>query len=190
MRSEWDRNSDRINSLVQSQETKKTTTNWFCMTRPTYWAPALLLLVLALGSTAFASVPIVPAGQSFTCTPTHVWDGDGPIWCKEGPRIRLAGIAARELDESCKSNHPCPEAGGKAARDALVRLLGTRTGEGKHRHILVEGPAMRCRSDGSAGGNRTAAWCFSPKSGDINCRMVHGGWALPWDHYWRDHTCP
>ena len=22
---------------------------------------------------------VVAAGQSFTCTPTHVWDGDGPI---------------------------------------------------------------------------------------------------------------
>ena len=44
---------------------------------------------------------IVPAGQSFNCTPTAVWDGDGPIWCAEGPHIRLSGIAAREMDGSC-----------------------------------------------------------------------------------------
>lgn len=44
-------------------------------------------------------VPIVAAGTAFTCTPTRVWDGDGPIWCAEGPRIRLEGIAAREMDE-------------------------------------------------------------------------------------------
>lgn len=37
----------------------------------------------------------VAQGTSFTCTPTRVWDGDGPIWCAEGPKIRLAGIAAR-----------------------------------------------------------------------------------------------
>ena len=36
---------------------------------------------------------IVPAGQSFNCTPTAVWDGDGPIWSAEGPHIRLSGIA-------------------------------------------------------------------------------------------------
>ena len=45
---------------------------------------------------------IVAAGQTFTCTATHVWDGDGPMWCAEGPKIRLAGIAARDIDETCK----------------------------------------------------------------------------------------
>jgi endonuclease YncB( thermonuclease family) len=48
-----------------------------------------------------AAISIVPAGQTFQCTPTRVWDGDGPIWCGEGPRIRLSGIAAREMDGSC-----------------------------------------------------------------------------------------
>src|SRR5687767_12542809 len=51
---------------------------------------------------------IVASGQSFACTPTAVWDGDGPIWCAEGPKIRLAGIAAREIDGTCKKGHPCP----------------------------------------------------------------------------------
>ena len=31
---------------------------------------ALLLLV----------VIVVPADEEFTCTPTRVWDGDGPVW--------------------------------------------------------------------------------------------------------------
>ena len=78
---------------------------------------ALLLLV----------VSVVPADEEFTCTPTRVWDGDGPVWCKEGPRIRLAGIAAREIDDSCRSNQPCPTASGAEARDALVKLIGLVT---------------------------------------------------------------
>jgi len=135
------------------------------------------------------SVPVIPAGQSFTCTPTHVWDGDGPIWCEEGPRIRLSGIAARELDGTCSDGHPCPRAGAIEARDALVRLVGEPVGVGRHGHILVRGPSMQCVSDGSGGGNRTAAWCLSPKSGDINCAMVDGGWAARWDRYWRGHRC-
>lgn len=49
------------------------------------------------------ALQVVAAGHSFTCTPTRVWDGDGPIWCAEGQRIRLAGIAAREIDGSCAS---------------------------------------------------------------------------------------
>lgn len=44
---------------------------------------------------------------TFVCTPVAVWDGDGPIWCKEGPKIRIAGIAAREMDGTCSRGHPC-----------------------------------------------------------------------------------
>lgn len=135
------------------------------------------------------SVSVVPAGQTFECTPTHVWDGDGPIWCEEGPRIRLSGIAAREMDGTCRANHPCPKASAEAARDALVNLIGEPIGVSNHGHILVRGSAMTCTSVGSGGGNRTAAWCVSPKGGDINCALVEGNWALRWDRYWRGHRC-
>ena len=70
---------------------------------------------------------VVPAGQLFDCTPTAVWDGDGPIWCAEGAHIRLSGIAAREMDGTCRPGHPCPAAGPIAARDHLVALLGKRS---------------------------------------------------------------
>lgn len=132
---------------------------------------------------------IVPAGEAFTCTPQAVWDGDGPIWCEEGPRIRLSGVAAREMDGTCSAGHPCPAAGAIEARDALVNLVGEPVGTGAHRHVLVRGPAMRCLSEGGAGGDRTAAWCMSPRGGDINCAMVKGGWAARWDRYWGGHRC-
>lgn len=133
---------------------------------------------------------IIPADHWFDCTPTHVWDGDGPIWCDEGPRIRLSGIAARELDGSCSPGHPCPQADPIASRDALAALLGERTGVGPHGHILIKGPTMRCLSTGSAGGNRTGAWCTSPISGDVSCAMVKAGLAARWERYWRGHDCP
>jgi len=148
-----------------------------------------MLTCFTITPIAHAEVPVIPADQTFVCTPTHVWDGDGPIWCKEGPRVRLAGIAARELDETCSPGHPCPSASGESARDALVALLGDPTGVGPYGHILVIGPPLQCRSDGSAGGNRTAAWCVSPKNGDVNCAMAHGGWALRWERYWQQHNC-
>ena len=71
---------------------------------------------------------IVAAGASFACTPTRVWDGDGPVWCAEGPHVRLAGIAAREMDGTCRANQPCPDASAIEARDALVVLLGGARG--------------------------------------------------------------
>ncbi|RJY06943.1 hypothetical protein [Aurantiacibacter aquimixticola] len=73
----------------------------------------------------------------FVCTPVAVWDGDGPIWCYEGPRIRLTGIAAREMDSTCRPEHPCPAASTEAARDALVDLLGGEKGRLKSGHVSV-----------------------------------------------------
>ena len=143
-----------------------------------------------LGSLFFVAAVVMPSGESFTCTPTRVWDGDGPIWCAEGPRIRLSGIAAREIDGTCRQGQPCPKSSATQARDALVGLIGRPIGVSSGGHILVGGQALRCRSDGSAGGSRTAAWCLSPKSGDLSCAMVKGGWALRWDRYWRGHDCP
>lgn len=140
---------------------------------------ALLLLAAA----------IVPSGQPFECTPIRVWDGDGPIWCAEGPHVRLSGIAAKEMSETCNSNQPCPSATAVEARDGLVMLIGDATGTSPEGHILVRGPTMRCVSVGGAGGTRTAAWCVSPKGGDLSCAMVQSGLALRWDRYWRDHRC-
>lgn len=137
----------------------------------------------------FLAAALISAGQTFACTPTRVWDGDGPIWCAEGPRIRLSGIAAREMDGSCGLGHPCPSASAVEARDALVSLLGQATGRSSEGHVLVRGQTMLCRSDGSAGGTRTAAWCVSPKGGDLSCAMVRGGWAARWQRYWKGHVC-
>ena len=44
-----------------------------------------------IGALLLLAVSVIPTGEEFTCTPTRVWDGDGPIWCAEGPRVRLAG---------------------------------------------------------------------------------------------------
>jgi endonuclease YncB( thermonuclease family) len=129
------------------------------------------------------------AGLTFTCTPIRVWDGDGPIWCAEGPKVRLAGIAAREMDGSCRPGHPCPAAPATVARDRLVRLLGGPACRSREGHVLVRGQTLRCTSTGSAGGARTAAWCQSPKLGDLSCAMLKTGSVARWDRYWRGRRC-
>lgn len=132
---------------------------------------------------------ILAAGQTFTCTPTHVWDGDGPIWCAEGPHVRIAGIAAREMDGTCRANQPCPEASPIQARDVLVRVLGGARGSNSTGHIVVGGPRLACRSEGSAGGNRTAAWCRLPSGADLSCAMIRTRTVLRWDRYWKGPAC-
>jgi len=82
------------------------------------------------------AIGVVPAGQSFECTPVRVWDGDGPIWCAEGPRIRVAGIAAREIDGSCYPYQPCPKIGPQRSRDALAALVGVATGKSAEGHVF------------------------------------------------------
>ena len=132
---------------------------------------------------------VIAAGQPFTCTPTRVWDGDGPIWCAEGPRLRIAGFAAREMDGTCRAHHPCARSSAIVARDALVQTLGGARGTTTTGHVLVRGPKLTCRSDGPAEGNRTAAWCRLPSGADLSCTMIRTRTVLRWDRYWKGPAC-
>jgi endonuclease YncB( thermonuclease family) len=132
---------------------------------------------------------IIAAGLAFLCTPTAVWDGDGPVWCEEGPRLRIAGIAARELDGSCSAGHPCPDATAEQARAALVSLLGGQRGTLSSGHIRVSARAMRCVSTGSAGGNRTGAFCSLPDGRDLSCAMLATRTVARWERYMGGRRC-
>lgn len=134
-------------------------------------------------------VVVVTKGEVFTCTPVSVYDGDGPVWCAEGPRLRLAGIAAREMNETCRANQPCPKASAVAARDKLVEILGGAKGK-RRSNIIVSGAPMQCVSSGNAVGTRTGAWCTLADGRDLSCEMVKSGTVLVWDRYWKDHRCP
>lgn len=132
---------------------------------------------------------IIAAGLLFTCVSVAVWDGDGPVHCAEGPRIRLAGIAAREMDGSCQTGQPCPQASATEARDALVALLGGARGSLPTGHVRVKAPAMECLSTGPAGRDRTGAWCTLADGRDLSCAMVATGTVLKWDRFWKGHRC-
>lgn len=138
---------------------------------------------------AASATPVVQVGETFTCTPVAVWDGDGPIWCAEGPKIRLSGIAARELDGTCSAGHPCPDTSGLDARDELVGLLGGPKGTLPTGHIKVSAPPLTCTSKGSGKGSRTAAFCTREDGIDLSCAMVSSGKAVRWQRYWGDHKC-
>lgn len=141
------------------------------------------VLAGSLPSHSAAAAPVVAQGQSFRCTTVAVWDGDGPIWCAEGPKIRLAGLAAREHDETCNSNQPCPQASGVAARNRLVAFLGGPKGILRTGHIAVRGTTLQCQSEGNGRGSRTAAWCALPNGYDLSCAMIASGTALRWARY-------
>lgn len=125
------------------------------------------------------SLLLAAAGAVFACTPVAVWDGDGPVWCQEGPRIRLEGIAARETDGTCRRGHPCPDASAEASRDALVGLLGGPRGTLRTGHIQVRYPAMQCRRAGTSY-ERVVASCRLHDGRDLSAAMVRTGTVLPW----------
>jgi endonuclease YncB( thermonuclease family) len=176
------------------------------MTKRFYASLALTALALAgcgtgpaVGKSALTQSP--GSGSRFVCTPVKVWDGDGPIHCAEGPKVRLAGIATREVrwtgsdmvDAGCNEGHPCPTVSGVEAREHLGNLLVgnvvVQFANEPSGHIRLTGPKLACTSNGSAGGSRTAAWCASPVHGDLSCRMVRDGFALRWAKFWRERRC-
>ena len=115
----------------------------------------------------------------FTCTPVAVYDGDGPIICETGEKIRIASISAREIDGTCRPGHPCPAASGIAALDALVALLGRPTGRWKTGHISVSGPPIRCVASGRSYG-RIVASCTLPDGRDLGEAMLATGTVVRW----------
>ena len=96
---------------------------------------------------------LVAPGMVFSCTPTRVWDGDGPIWCAEGPKVRLAGIAAREVDETCR---PAQTPSKMIANTATIWPMSSLVGD-------IEGsPAGDVPDTRSHGGSERVGWIPSP----------------------------
>ena len=123
--------------------------------------------VLTDGGLRPANTPLaIPVmGEIFSCKVEGVHDGDGPIYCDSGLKIRLTAIAARELDGTCTEGHPCPASSAEAATLALTRL--------------VEGQTLTCEATGTTYG-RVAAWCWREDGREVNCEMVRSGTALHW----------
>ncbi|MGB3723382.1 MAG: thermonuclease family protein [Pacificimonas sp.] len=132
----------------------------------------LSLIAFVLGLLFLPGAEAVPARgaavNGFSCDVTSVHDGDGPIYCRGGTKIRLTAIAARELDDSCRPHHPCPAASGAQARQALT--------------ALAAGQLLSCEATGESYG-RVTAWCWRPDGVELNCAMVRRGAALHWARY-------
>lgn len=123
---------------------------------------------------AFEAEVDVPSGTiargNLTCIVASVTDGD-TLRCRDGTRVRLHAIAARERDGSCSAGHPCPSATAQAATSELRRLAAGRT--------------LRCQSTGESY-DRITAICWTPEGEEINCAMVRSGVALIWDRFNRE----
>lgn len=122
-------------------------------------------LVIALALAAGSVIALKPGSRTLEGR-ASITDGD--TIRIGGTRIRLKGIDAPEMKQTCSRSgrtYRC----GDAARRALVDI--------------VSGESVQCRSSGRDRYRRVLARC-SVKGSDIGVRMVEEGWAVS---YGRDY---
>lgn len=107
------------------------------------------------------------ARAAFQCDVDHVNDGD-TLRCRDGVRVRLHAVAAREADETCSPGHPCPAASGASATAVLNRLASGKT--------------LTCTPVGRSY-KRITAICRTPTGEEVNCAMVRSGTTVIWDKF-------
>lgn len=134
----------------------------------------------------------------FLCAVIAVHDADGPLWCASGEKVRLQGVAARELDGSCRPNQPCPVGSPITARTAAIVALGGRVDaqktarlaryeRGVLQHVYLAPPHVRlsCTRTGTSRG-RVTAWCQLPSGRDLSCEAIRAGAAVRWAKFDRE----
>ncbi|MEG3089397.1 thermonuclease family protein [Sphingomonas sp. PB4P5] len=114
------------------------------------------------------------AAASFLCLVTRVHDGDGPLWCGNGMKVRVAGIQAPDFEnaEPCrkpKPNYVCSDAQAERSRRIVERLALNKT--------------MSCQPVGRSY-QRVVARCTLPDGRSLSCAILAAGAAARWDSYW------
>jgi endonuclease YncB( thermonuclease family) len=91
---------------------------------------------------------------------------DGETLEVGGKRIRLYGIDAPELRQTCNDQNNVPYRCGQHASEALGRLIGLQ--------------AVHCEKTWMGKYGSIVAICFSSISQNLNDAMLSAGWAVAW----------
>ena len=118
------------------------------------------------------SVDLPPA---FACEVVRVHDGDGPLWCRSGQKVRVAGVQAPDFTsaEPCRTgraNYVCDDQAAERARAVATRLT-------LNQRLFCQ-PVDRSYS-------RVVARCTLPDGRSLSCALLAAGAAQRWDRYWR-----
>jgi endonuclease YncB( thermonuclease family) len=111
----------------------------------------------------------------FVCQVVKVHDGDGPLWCANGRKVRVAGVQAPDWEDAApcrqkKAGYVCDD-----AKAAVSQRIAAR---------LVLGKALDCRPVDRSW-KRTVARCTLPDNRSLSCALIAAGAATRWDSYWR-----
>jgi endonuclease YncB( thermonuclease family) len=121
---------------------------------------------------------VTAAAASFQCDVVRVHDGDGPLWCRSGEKVRIAGIQARDFENA----EPCRR---PAARRATY-TCDDRAAAQSQRIVtsLVLGKRLICQPIGKSY-SRIVARCTLSDVRSLSCAVIASGAAVRWDRYWR-----
>jgi endonuclease YncB( thermonuclease family) len=120
------------------------------------------------------------AAPPFTCEVVRVHDGDGPLWCRNGIKVRVAGIQAPDFEsaEPChrhnasRANYTCDNAAAERSQRIVERLVLHRS--------------LTCQPMGKSY-KRVVARCTLPDGRSLSCATIAAGAAVRWDRYWRQY---
>ena len=120
------------------------------------------------------------------CLAVALHDVDGPIRCRSGERIRLAGIGATELDGSSRPGQPGIPGDPFAQRRRMAAAIGGGIGQDSRAldgYLRLAQPVqLSCDVIGRSY-NRLVAWCRLPSGRDVSCAAIEAGVATRWARY-------
>lgn len=111
------------------------------------------------------------------CNVVRVHDGDGPLWCRSGVKIGVAGVQAPDFEGAAPCRRPakqrrtyvCDDRAAKRSRQIMERLsLGKR---------------LVCQPMGTSY-KRVVARCTLPDGRSLSCAALASRAATRWDRYW------
>ena len=133
------------------------------------WSAAGAVVVLwALFSLSPVGLAFARAGERVSGRPVVV-DGDTLRFPQAGLRVRLEGVDAPELKQSCRDARGSEYGCGQAARSALIGRIGSSE--------------VSCRGGGRDRYKRMIAVCLASDGTDLNGWLVRNGWALAYRRY-------
>lgn len=111
----------------------------------------------------------------FLCVVTGVHDGDGPILCANGIKVRVAGVQAPDYEDTTpcrehRAEYTCSDAEADRSRDITASIVLHKT--------------LTCEPVGKSYA-RIVARCTLPDGRSLSCALIAHGAAVKWDRYWR-----
>lgn len=112
------------------------------------------------------------------CNVVRVHDGDGPLWCRSGEKIRVAGIQAPDFT----SAEPCHRPAARRVAYTCDDRAAARSQQIVERLTLNR--RLTCQPVGTSY-KRIVARCTLPDGRSLSCATIAAGAAVRWDRYWR-----